>query len=558
MSDRGLYRKRTSVVPPFIGNYFIFLTNAQDLNPVKIYFKDHEAAIKGKKIDLHWNEKIYLYPTLVQRKWIDYKYRDRFIQAVKYDNVLPLELGYTFLNRVGVESIIKVRSIDKIYRNIGFHLFDSGGERVFHTELKRISVGRESILNVKISTPGIYTLSFSSEELTFSKSPLVYFNRRIFIDLGDKDADDYKLFLSYLEKRQGNIQLYCNHCKTPFKPMIPLMAQGYIHKNYIPVKEYLDIDNLGMDFISSFIMKMEHPMAYRRGLVHLLNMLRLATVEDEVTIVTNLFKDDPSFAYFITDRLFLFNMIPVMENRELQRILGKIDDSLLSVALKDQNKHLITKVLRNVSKRRSDRILYDLRMVKNGQKGAKARAEIHRIIKSFFEERFGRELRIPSGSKLIYRESVLDDTFLQNPGEIIFNHTGSFILFTGSHIFELFNYNETREKQAGKISPDQLTFQEKCLQYDTETYHDRIFSITGVTESTLYLRSSYAIRYALIHVYNWTNSLEDYETVENISRFAVIPLRLYTSGIVLTIGAIDAKGRPHEQVIRLKTKGGKS
>ncbi len=340
--------------------------------------------------------------------------------------------------------------------------------------------------------------------------------------------------------------------------MIPFMAQGYIHKNYIPVKEYLDIDNLGMDFISSFIMKMEHPMAYRRGLVHLLNMLRLATVGDEVTIVTNLFKDEPSFAFFITDRLFLFNMIPVMENRELQRILGKIDDALLAVALKDQNKHIITKVLNNVSKRRSERILYDLRIIKNSQKGAKARAEIHRLIKSFFEERFGRELRIPSGSKLIYRESVLDETFLRNPGEIIFNHTGSFTFFTGSDIFELINYNETRENSSAQMLPDQLNFRDKCLQYDTETYHDRIFSITGVTESTLYLRSSFAVRYALIHMYNWTNSLEDYETVENISRFTVIPLRLYTSGIVLTIGAIDAKGRPHEQVIRLKTKGGKS
>jgi hypothetical protein len=554
MSDRGLYRERTSVVPPFIGNYFIFLTHAQDLNPVKIYFKDHEAAIKGKKIDLHWNEKIYLYPTLLQRKWIDYRYRDRFIQAVKYDNVLPLELVYTFLNRVGEESIIKVRSIDKIYRNIGFHLLDLHGERVFHTELKRISVGRESILNVKISTPGIYTLLFSSEELTFSKSPLVYFNRRICVDLYDKQADGYKLFLFNLQKTQGNFQLYCNYCRTPFRPMTPLMTQGYIHKNYIPVKEYLDIDNLGMDYISSFIMKMEHPMAFRRGLVHLLNMLRLATVEDEITIVTNLFKDDPSFAYFITDRLFLFNMIPVMEDRELQRILGKIDDSLLAVALKDQNKHLITKVLRNVSRRRSDRILYDMHMLKNGKKGSKARTEIHRIIKSFFEERFGRELRIPSGSKLIYRDNVLDHAFLQNPGEIIFNHTGSFTLFTGSDIFELHNYNKTREKRTGEFLPDKLTFGEKCLRYDVETYHNRIFTITGVTESTLYLRSSFAIRYALIHMYNWTNSLEEYETVENISRFTVVPLRLYTSGIVLTIGAIDAKGRPHEQVIRLKSK----
>jgi hypothetical protein len=231
-----------------------------------------------------------------------------------------------------------------------------------------------------------------------------------------------------------------------------------------------------------------------------------------------------------------------MEDRELQRILGKIDDSLLAIALKNQNDYLIKKVLRNVSKRRADRILYDLRMVKNSHKGAKARAEIHRIIKFFFEERFGRELRIPSGNKLFYRENVMDDAFLRNPGGIIFNHTGSFILFTGSDILELYNYNESQ----------------KCLQFDAETYHDRIFSITGVTESTLYLRSSFAIRYGLIHMYNWTNSLEDYETVENISRFAVIPLRLYSSGIVLTIGAIDAKGRPHEQVIRLKTKGGKS
>jgi hypothetical protein len=56
-------------------------------------------------------------------------------------------------------------------------------------------------------------------------------------------------------------------------------------------------------------------------------------------------------------------------------------------------------------------------------------------------------------------------------------------------------------------------------------------------------------------MYNWNNSLEDTERFENLGRHTIVPVRVSSSAVILTIGAIDARGRPCEQVIRLKTRG---
>ncbi len=93
-----------------------------------------------------------------------------------------------------------------------------------------------------------------------------------------------------------------------------------------------------------------------------------------------------------------------------------------------------------------------------------------------------------------------------------------------------------------------------CYAYDYETSGDAVFSITGVTESSIYMLSMFGIRYARIHIYNWLTSLEDTEALENITRRSIIPLRLPSSCFVLTIGAVDGKRKPHEQVIRVKVR----
>jgi len=556
----------------YIGDYFIFLLSAQDTHPVKIFFKDHETTVKGKKsqyplkfpFKFQWKEKVYLSPALLQRKWMDYKFKDRFIPSVKYDNVLPLGLTYSFLNRVATSTEIKLRTDDKNYKNVHIQIMDEQGEVVYKKLIPYITVKRESVINFSLSKPGSYRIALSADDRLYLKSPLLFYQKRYVIDHKNFYESDYRHLLTSLIQGIQHFSLYCSFCRTRFYPVEPDVVQDYIHKNYIPLKEYLDIEGLGIDFISKFIMKINHPSQYKRGLIHLLNMLRLSSLSDELTIVTNLFKDDPPFAYFITDKLFLFKMIPVMEDRELQRIFNKIDDTLLADALAGEDQALVSKVMRNVSKRRAQSILKEIREKSNKDENSEARAEIHRRIKSYFEERFGRELKIPYSSKVVYRVKKLNELFINGSHNTLFYHTGSFIFFNGSEIYEFPAArkapaeSQKSNSRAVKDTP-LLPFSSsnqigECIKYDFETCRDNIFNVVGISESTVYLLSLFGIQYALIHIYNWVSSLEDFETVENISRYSVVPLRLPSSSFILTIGAIDGRGRPFEQIIRLKIK----
>jgi len=532
---------------PFVGDFFLFLHNASDIHPVKIRFKDHEIMLRTQENSYTWRERIYLSPTILQRKWLDYSYRDRFIPSVKYDNVLPLEMDYPFLRELGEEETIRIRSTDKFYRNVRITICNTKGEKVFYKEFKGLSPGSEETFSFSTEVPGVYTIRISTAEQTFRKASLLYYRNRMVISRDDRLSEAYRSFYSILQKKGGNVRLFCTACKSACFPAAPFSTQSFMHKNYIPVKEYLDIEHVGMGHISQYIMGMDHPLIFKRGLIHLLNMLRLASIEDEITIVTNLFKDDPPFAYFITDRLFLFNMIPLMDSRELQNILNRVDDALLASALVGQSGELMAKVLNNISRGRSVAVRQEMQLKPKGYTGASARRDMHRLIRSFFEERYGRNLKIPSGTKLRYRAEDLITCFSEGHSDEIFNHNGNFVFHTGTDIYEV----QPRIPYSHSRNGSHIV----CLNYDVETFLTDIFAVNGVSESTVYLMNNFGISFALIHIYNWNDSLEDIERLENVGRSTIVPILVRSSATILTIGAIDARGRISEQVIRINKKG---
>ena len=534
-------------VMPFVGNYFLFLHHAADIHPVKIQFKDREIKLKTQDSSSSWHEKIYLSPTILQRKWLDYKFKDRFIPSVKYDNVLPLEMNYTFLKEVGEEETMHIRSTDKFYRDVVVNICNLKGEKIWSEGIQRLSPGADHRLSFSTDTPGVYKIKILTAEQTYCKGDILYYRDKTVLSDDDRSSDAFKRFQSTLERKRDSVALYCALCKSPCMPATPFSTTNYMHKNYIPVKEYLDMEHIGMDTISRFIMGMDHPLNFKRGLVHLLNMLRLASLEDEITIVTNLFKDDPAFAYFITDRLFLFGMIPLMNDRELQNILNHVDDSLLASALIGQSGALMAKVLNNISKRRSQRIRLEMQLKPRGFKGVSARRDIHRFIKSFFEQRYGRGLKIPFGTSLRYSADDLSTYVTGDRFGAIFNHNGNLLFHTGSEIYEVVS----RTPSLGSKN----RFHSLCMQYEVEFFLTEIFTVNSVTESTVYLTSNFGISSALIHIYNWNDSLEDMEQIENLARSTIIPVPIRSFAVILTIGAIDSRGRINEQVIRILKKG---
>jgi len=510
----------------YIGKYFLFLLNASDYNPIKIEFREPEIT-KEKRTTKTWREKIYLYSTILARKWLDYRFKDKFIPRVKYDNILPLELNYNFLNPVGKPVKIGILSQDKYYRRLIFKLIDKNSKTVFKKEINHLGIGKEHYIDIDLKISGLYKIMVNIDDENYYKSNISFIKEEKFKNLSDI-KDNYK-----------DLKIYCSLCNSRVYPMESSITRDFIYKNYIPFKDYFDIDGLGMDYISNYIKKISYPGHYKRGLMHLLNIIRLSSIEDELTIITNLFKDDPPFAYFITERLFLFQMIPLMEDRELQRILNRIDDDLIALSLKGEEDVLISKVLKNISNRRSKIILNDMHYCKEEKRSIDTKNDINRIIKFYFEERYGRVLRIPYKDKIVYTVEDLNSfcKYTIKPEEAI-KHSGELVGFLNNNFFLIHNEEKF----------------ERCLKYDIESYKDKIFNVTGITESTIYLKVEISFKYAVLHMYNWINSLEDSKVIENVTKNSIIPLLLFSTCLILTIGAIDKSNIPHEQIIRLKTK----
>ncbi len=550
----------------YIGSYFIFLLSADDTVPVKMYFKDHEMSIGGKKPRIlsksapagGWKEKIYLYPALLQRKWIDYRYKDRFIPAVSYDNIMPIELHYSFFNPAHKQIELHLKTGDKNYKSVTLQILNENKEAAFEATLPTLTFKKERSSSFSLGVPGVYTVCLHLDDRGFLKTELLVYRKKSTCSLDTlKERMNDKKTLS-------GFSFFCTACGSRIYPVTIEVIDEFIHKNYIPFKEYLDIEGLGFERISSFIRTIDHPAHFKQGLIHLLNMLRLASLNDELTIVTNLFRDDPPFAHYITDKLFLFDMIPIMPDRELQMILNRIDDTLLARSLQRSGKDILTKIINNISRRRGQSIMHDLRLTVKKEAAAEAKSEVHRSIKSFFEERFGRELRIPYATRVIYRVKKAEDLLKNFTLDEMLLHTGTTAVFDGQDLMLLDNEGVPSDKirspassESTGLDSDMLSPEPHaprilhCHAYDCEMSGDTVFGIAGITESTIYMLSMFGIRSARIHIYNWLTSLEGTETVENIARRSIIPLGLPSSCFVLTIGAVDGRRRPHEQVIRV-------
>jgi hypothetical protein len=516
----------------YVGKYYLFLLGAQDTSPVKIFFRDRETIIRGKKPPYTWKEKIYLYPAILQRKWIDYKIKDRYIPSADYDNVLPCEMHYNFLNTVYEPAEIRIRTEDKQYRNLTLQLIDENGEPAASKILSSLRAHQEKSVQFRIEKPGEYTLCLSTDEGRYSSSRILF---------AISPPEEYRCSLeSFLTNHfQGEkFLVYCGHCRSRIHPAEIDSIERSIYRNYIPFKEYIDLERLEIDTISKYIRTLDHPPLYKKGLIHLLNIIRLASYEDEISIVTSLLKDEPAFAHFVIYRLFLFNMIPLMKDRDVQLILNSVDDRVIALSLEGTGTLLRDKIMKNISKRRAASIRSEKGSPADIKKTRTAQEHLHRTIRHFFEHHVGRLLKIPLSTIPVYKTGKLNQYGPKSYRTLSRKHTGCFIA--------------TNDKRKYFLIQNSSVVSDNCLPYDVEWYGDRIFSFTGATEGTIYLMSEIGIRYVFIHLYYWFTSLEDSLFLENISKYTIIPLSSISAAMILTVGALSGSETAHEQVLRVR------
>ena len=115
--------------------------------------------------------------------------------------------------------------------------------------------------------------------------------------------------------------------------------------------------------------------------------------------------------------------------------------------------------------------------------------EMHRIIKTYFEEVFGRVLKIPEHTRILHTVNTLSDEISKSR----ITHTGDLIAISGGTIYRIALSDRG----------------ERCEKYDIELNKDLIFNVCGISESTIYLKNKQRLRYAFIHIYDWKTNIEN-------------------------------------------------
>jgi flagellar motor switch protein FliG len=91
-----------------------------------------------------------------------------------------------------------------------------------------------------------------------------------------------------------------------------------------------------------------------------LEILRRASGTQQAEVVAAIEETDPSLAAELRTRLFTFEDLAVLTDRDVQQLLKEIDTGRLAVALKGATAELRDKVLRNMSSRAAEAIHEDL------------------------------------------------------------------------------------------------------------------------------------------------------------------------------------------------------
>lgn len=515
------------------GKYFLFLLNSSEYNPTHVYFRDREIKLKHSHPEYRWREKYYLYPTILQKKWYEYKINERYIPSIRFDTTLPLLLDLPFLVQKDQKPIMSIASQDTNYKKLELYLKDKKGNIAWQKMIKSLWKDEKKSLEIDNLKPGLYKIYIRHNEDNFFKGCVYYLEEKNLVTM---DFEDFKRIIK--DTREGNkklkekIKIYCINCKSEVIPLKPHSITEYHYINYIPFKEYVDFERLSDEKVKEYLTNTKNPGKHRSGLIHLLNIIRMASLDDELKIIQSLFKDDPPFGYFITEKLFFFELIPLMKDRDLQSILTKIDDDIISSSLNGANTEVKNKILRNLSRRRI-RYIQGKNITQENEKSEISRQFISKEIRNYCVKIYGRLIKIPVNRINSYR-IFWDEDSLNRIKEI--HGEKLLVLINGSPMIITGN-----------------THKGECKVYNIEYSNDVPICITGITESSIIMCIKTPLRYLYLHIYYWATNLEDFKFYENLPKETIIPFNYSSPALIITAGGVDTRSRPIEQLIRIKT-----
>lgn len=108
----------------------------------------------------------------------------------------------------------------------------------------------------------------------------------------------------------------------------------------------------------SSLVSQEHTTA--GGIESIVDVLNRVDRTTEKTIMETLEVQDPELAEEIKKRMFVFEDILSLDDRSIQQVLREVDTKDLGLALKGSSEEVVSKILRNVSKRAGEMLKEDM------------------------------------------------------------------------------------------------------------------------------------------------------------------------------------------------------
>ncbi|MBV32686.1 MAG: flagellar motor switch protein FliG [Porticoccaceae bacterium] len=92
-------------------------------------------------------------------------------------------------------------------------------------------------------------------------------------------------------------------------------------------------------------------------------IMSLLKMDEANSLIGDIAKRDEDLAIKIRENMFLFDTLANIDNRAIQKILQKIPNDQLAIALKGSRKAIQEKFYKNMSQRAKTRLIYDIGML---------------------------------------------------------------------------------------------------------------------------------------------------------------------------------------------------
>jgi hypothetical protein len=231
-----------------------------------------------------WTEKVFLNETLLCRGLYDLDFDGVVFPRKALDNHPPLVVGLPGdLVEAGRELPLSIADPERFLREVEVVLLH--GRRRLFARIVRLSGGAGTRISLPPLVSGASTLCLRREESLFECREIVAAGPTEGSVPGRFSEEELSFPLPDPALADRSVRLFCRHCG---REAVPAERYTYVRTTrdtYVPFKDMVDIAGISEESLSAFVRSLRIEPGMKRGLRHLLDTLRVASLEDEITVI---------------------------------------------------------------------------------------------------------------------------------------------------------------------------------------------------------------------------------------------------------------------------------